>query len=373
MPDGSFLTRSSNFPPVALDDAVRDLLSRDCVVAVGVSGGKDSVACALAVNDHLDAIGHTGPRVLVHADLGKVEWKDSLPTCQRLAARIGWELIVVSRKAGGMMERWESRWAANLARYQDLSCVKIILPWSTPSMRFCTSELKVDVITRELKKLFPGQDILNVAGIRRQESAARKQKPISSPEGKLKRGGNFGLNWNAIIEWNVDEVFARIAAAGLEPHEAYKLGSSRVSCAFCIMGSLPDLTVSANCADNQEVYLRMVELEAASTFAFQGSRWLADVAPWLLPPSLKSNVALAKEKALKRHELEAMIPDHLLYTKGWPTVLPTDQEAAHLADIRNHVAALFGVENQHRTAKAILARYTDLMATLSKGQLELAF
>ncbi|WP_243751481.1 hypothetical protein [Paraburkholderia sp. BL10I2N1] len=64
------------------------LLDSDSVVAIGVSGGKDSVACALAVARHLDLIGHTGPRVLVHADLGRVEWKDSAPACDRLAARV---------------------------------------------------------------------------------------------------------------------------------------------------------------------------------------------------------------------------------------------------------------------------------------------
>ena len=37
---------------------------------------------------HLDRIGHTGPRLLIHADLGSVEWRDSLPTCERLAARL---------------------------------------------------------------------------------------------------------------------------------------------------------------------------------------------------------------------------------------------------------------------------------------------
>src|SRR3546814_9288489 len=78
-----------------------------------------------------------------------------------------------------MLARWQGRWANNLTRYQDLSCVKVILPWSTPSMRFCTSELKVAVITSALKKQYPGQDIVNVAGIRRQESPARNRMPIS--------------------------------------------------------------------------------------------------------------------------------------------------------------------------------------------------
>jgi hypothetical protein len=38
-----------------------------------------------------------------------------------------------------MLDRWEKRWQNNVSRYEDLSCVKVILPWSTPQMRFCTS------------------------------------------------------------------------------------------------------------------------------------------------------------------------------------------------------------------------------------------
>lgn len=113
---------------VTLAPEVDSLLQRNCVVAVGVSGGKDSVACALAVDRHLNSIGHTGPHLLIHADLGRVEWKDSLPSCQRLAAHIGWELVVVRHNAGDMLARWQGRWANNLVRYRDLSCVKIILP-----------------------------------------------------------------------------------------------------------------------------------------------------------------------------------------------------------------------------------------------------
>src|SRR3546814_477623 len=128
-----------------------------------------------------------------------------------------------------MLARWQGRWANNLTRYQDLSCVKVILPWSTPSMRFCTSELKVAVITSALKKQYPGQDIVNVAGIRRQESPARNRMPISAPMASLTRRGNVGVSWNAIIEWKIEEVFDTIAGAGLRLHEAYtKYGASRV-------------------------------------------------------------------------------------------------------------------------------------------------
>src|SRR4051794_5447568 len=73
---------------------IEALLAQNAPIAVGVSGGKDSVACALAVADYLRDRDFAGPKILVHADLGLVEWSDSLPACRRVAERIGWELHV---------------------------------------------------------------------------------------------------------------------------------------------------------------------------------------------------------------------------------------------------------------------------------------
>jgi len=345
------------------------LVDADAVVAIGVSGGKDSVACALAAARHLDLIGHTGPRVLVHADLGRVEWKDSAPACERLAAHLGWELLTLRRQAGDMLARWQKRWENNVTRYRELSCVRLILPWSTPSMRFCTSELKTAVITSALKKRYPEHDIVNVTGVRRQESSARSKLPVSAPLAALTRRNRVGLTWNAIIEWPVEDVFTEIAEAGLALHEAYtRYGASRVSCAFCIMSSLDDLRAAAGCADNHDLYREMVALEAASTFAFQGQRWLAGVSPDLLPPSLKTAVERAKVAALQRQAIEAEIPAHLLFTAGWPTVRPTAEEAALLARVRTRVAALVGIDVGHTTAASVAQRYDALLAVRPAAQ-----
>ena len=348
---------------VSLTPEVESLLQHNCVVAIGVSGGKDSVACALAVDCHLKSIGHSGPRLLIHADLGRVEWTYSLPSCQRLAAHIGWELVVVRRKAGDMLARWQGRWENNLARYRQLSCVKIILPWSTPALRFCTSELKVAVITSALRKRFPKSDIVNVAGIRRQESTSRSRMPVSAPMAKLERKGAAGVTWNAIIDWSLDQVLHAISESGLALHEAYtKYGSSRVSCAFCIMGSESDLLASSGCADNQDVYRQMVELEADSTFAFQGNRWLADVAPVLLSTDLRERIQEAKRKAVLRQSIEAELPAHLLFTEGWPTAMPTDGEADLIASVRLRISELLGIAAKHLDGDSVRDRYAELMA-----------
>jgi 3'-phosphoadenosine 5'-phosphosulfate sulfotransferase (PAPS reductase)/FAD synthetase len=356
---------------IAAIAALVTALADGAPVAIGVSGGKDSCAAALATIEHLDAIGHTGPRVLVHADLGdddpalSVEWTDSLPTCERLAARLGIELLVVRRAAGGMMKRWQGRWANNVRRYANLECVKIILPWSTPSMRFCTSELKSAPIAAALVKRFPGQVVISAAGIRRAESRQRSSAKTAQVNKRLchKGSGTSGLDWNPIAEWTDRDVFAYCAARGFDLHEGYaRYGMTRISCRYCIMAHKADLAASASCEDNAPIYRTMVALEIASTFAFQGAAWLADVAPHLYDAGIAYAVQRAKWRAQRREQIEARIPEHLLYTEGWPTVMPTEAEAELLAEVRREISELLGLEVQYLDAAAIIARYAELMA-----------
>ena len=360
---------------VELDATITELLAADAPCAIGCSGGKDSCAAAIATVEHLRAIGHKGPVVLVHADLGdpdpalNVEWDDSLPTCERLAAFLGVELIVTKRAAGGMMKRWIKRWQNNVKRYADLACVKIILPWSTPSMRFCTSELKSAPIAAELVRLFPGRRIISACGIRREEGKGRKESArtdaLTSKENKRltnKRAGTSGVDWNPIAAWSIADVFALCAARGFQMHEGYGLGMSRISCRFCIMQDLSDQRIAASVAANVPVLQTIVGLEIRSTFAFQGSRWLADVNAQLLDGATREAVAQAKERAAKRVLIEKRIPKHLLYTKGWPKVMPTAEEAELLCVVRREVAGLLGIEVKYTEPSKLIARYAELMA-----------
>jgi len=354
--------------------AIADLaaaLAANAVVAFGCSGGKDSVAGGLAMWEYLDSIGHSGPRILVHADLGderpelSVEWTDSLPTCQRLAERLGAELLVVRRAAGGMMKRWLGRWSNNVRRYANLECVKVILPWSTPSMRFCTSELKSAPIAAALVKRFPGQTIISATGIRRAESRQRSNAKTAQINKRLvhKGTGTTGLDWNPIAEWSERDVYAFCAARSFDLHEGYtRYGMTRISCRYCIMAQRSDLVASTTCADNVPVFHTMVGLEIISTFAFQGSSWLADIAPQLLDAETLSALAAAKQRGADRAAIEARIPAHLLYTEGWPTVMPTLAEAKLLAEVRLAVAALLGLDVKYADAASIIARYAELMA-----------
>ncbi len=347
------------------EPALEDTLRSGAAVAIGVSGGKDSCACAIAVNEYLDRITHHGPRVLIHADLGRVEWRQPLGVCHRLATRLGLELVVVERTAGDLLARWQQRWRDNVKRYADLECVKLILPWSTSGMRFCTSELKTAPICRELVKRFPGRTIVSVTGIRAQESGRRARRPIVAEQPKLvsRRNATMGCDWHPLLSWTRTEVLDYLAEKAFDLHEAYTVfGSSRVSCAFCVLASQSDLKSASSCVTNHEVYRALVALEIESTFSFQERGWLSDVAPDLLDSDTRINALAVKDKATRREFAERMIPKHLLYEAGWPHCIPTIEEAELLAEVRREVATAVGIRIGFTKPDEILRRYADLIA-----------
>ena len=338
-------------------------LAKGSPIFFGCSGGKDSQALAYRGVEHLDEIGHTGPRYLIHSHLGRVEWDDSLPVCERLSQRLGVELIIVRRQAGDMMDRWLSRWSANVARYANLECVKLILPWSTPAQRFCTSELKSSVLASAMRKRFPTGDVISAVGIRREESSTRARMPVWKQDARTMRKRGVGHTWNPLMGWTRADVLDYIRSRGDVLHRAYTVfGASRVSCSFCIMSSERDLLASASCAENQAIYREMVELEITSTFSFQGNRWLADVAPQLLSQANVQRLVEAKERAAAREAAEAELPPHLLFVKGWPTGVPTIQEARLIADVRRRVAAAVGLQINYTDGESVRARYGELVA-----------
>ena len=354
----------STFPGVETTPLLYDLVAKGAPVAIGVSGGGDSDVTAFEVMRYLDSIGHTGPRLLIHSDLGRVEWRSSLPQCERLAQCLGLELVVVRRGSGDLMDRWLQRWRKNCERYAELSCVKMILPWSTPTMRFCTSELKTDLICRDLVARFPGQTIISAAGLRRDESPNRAKSPILAVQAKLtsKTHETNGYSWHPLLAWTKQQVFDYHTFVDFPLHTAYtQYQTTRVSCCFCILGSLHDLIASAVCPENHDIYREMVNLEIASSFSFQSGQWLGDIAPHLLSSDQLAGLKLAKWRAAHRASIEQQIPAHLLYKKGWPTIMPTRAEAVELCKIRQRVAEIMQFSIQYTDPDEILNRYAELM------------
>jgi 3'-phosphoadenosine 5'-phosphosulfate sulfotransferase (PAPS reductase)/FAD synthetase len=351
---------------VDTDATVTAALADNAIVAFSVSGGKDSAAATLATNMYLDAIGHDrARRIVIHADLGRIEWETTPRHVETLAARAGLELVVVRRRAGDLIARWEQRFANGKARYQALSTYGLIGPWSSSALRFCTSELKTHVIAAELRRRFPGQTVLSVVGLRRDESRSRAMTPISRPHDATARTTSAPrlINWHPIAAWSEAQVYAWHAEQRVPLHEAYiRWSASRMGCSFCVLASLHNLETSSAVPGNRAAFDLLVDLEIASHFSFQPNRWLADVAPALLGARRLARLAHAKASAERRRQLEAGLPDGLRFQRGWPPRIPTRIEAATIAAVRVEILAQHALPNHFPSAADVIDRFAELHA-----------
>ena len=358
-------------PDVAIDGPALEAIAGGAWFAFNLSGGKDSTASAQAANALLDLLGHPRARRLaIHADLGRAEWRSTPAVVAAVAYRLGLPLVVVRRGAGDMVARWEQRFANGCRRYEDLALYHLIGPWSSASLRFCTSELKAQVIGPELARRYRGETIVSVIGLRRAESTARRGTPVSRLDTRFAKPGNASgtrmLTWYPIVDWSEPQVYACHDRHGLPLHEAYRChGSTRLSCAFCVLASGADLAAAARATSNLELYRHLVAMEASSTFSFQPGRWLADVAPHLLAPSLARDVAAAKRDAAARRTIEAAMPPALRFVKGWPPRLPTIEEAGRIALSRTSLLERHGLDNHFPDARAVRLRFAELLETKS--------
>ena len=358
---------------ITLDENIKQMLEQNAVVAAGNSGGKDSIAMSLNLTRFLDEIGHDRTqRIYIHSDLGEeIEHADSLPTIKRLSEKTGIPLVVV-KPLRPMIERWEKRWSDNAARFCQLSTVKLITPFSSNIFRFCTSESKVAPICKELKRRFPGKQIINAVGIRAEESPSRAKKPVSKINENLisKRDGTFGVDWNAIRDMKIEDVWLTHRRERFAPHEAYrKNGNSRVSCCVCVLANEREIRASMNDNRNHRAYARVVRLEIVSAFSFSQNYWLGDVCPELLDAETLAALAEAKEKAHARRLIEKEIPAELLYVKNdFPRFQPSLEQAGLIAGVRERIGARMNLPVKCTTAQTVYDRYAELLELKKKKQ-----
>lgn len=215
-----------------------DITTYDFVL-INSSGGKDSQAMLDYIVEAADAAGVSRDRLLVvHADLGRVEWAGTRELAAEQAAHYGLRFEVVSR-GQDLLDQIEARG---------------MFPSSTA--RYCTSDHKRDQVAKLLTKLAAeGRDlqgidgrpvrILNCLGLRAQESPARRKRQAFAADARATNARRHVDAWLPIHDWTVEDVWARIKASGVRFHDAYRLGMTRLSCAFCIFASRADLLISA--------------------------------------------------------------------------------------------------------------------------------
>ncbi len=221
----------------------RDMIGRGALVAVSVSGGKDSQAMTTL-------LARTVPRdqlVVVHAPLGEVEWPGTIEHIENTMPA-GVPLIFAHVASGkSLLERVEER-------------------GMFPSMRtrFCTADLKRSPIERELRRYlkahprFAGR-IVSAMGLRRDESADRARRVPWKRSDRNSRAGREWFDWLPIFDLTTDDVFRIIRDAGQSPHWVYAEGLSRCSCSLCLFSSKSDICRAAEL--RPDLYQRYAALE----------------------------------------------------------------------------------------------------------------
>lgn len=235
---------------------IADLIARGAMFVVNRSGGKDSQAMYLVLRDMV-------PRdqlLIVHADLGAVEWAGAK---EHIIATTNGEPLEVCRARRTLLQMIEERGK-----------------FPSPQQRQCTSDLKRGPITKvirhaTLRRKAEGVKawslVVNCMGMRAEESPKRAKLTAFKVSKANSKAGREWYDWLPIHDMTEREVFAKIAQAGQQPHPVYALGMSRFSCVFCIMASEDDLKTAARLAterpellNDPHLYRKYVGLERST-------------------------------------------------------------------------------------------------------------
>lgn len=242
-----------------------DLQNYD-IILINSSGGKDSQTMLREVYNMAVTQDVVGRLVVVHADLGRVEWANTKELAHAQAFYYGLPFEAIARPQGDL-----------------LAHVKERRMWPSSTTRYCTSDHKrgqVGKIITALSNSHPHSfyrkiKVLNCMGFRAEESAARaKRKPFETDH-RNSNGKRRVDTWLPIFAWTERQVWESIKAARVPHHSAYDLGMPRLSCVFCIFAPKPALVLAGR--HNPELLQEYVDLEAEIGHKFRLDTSMAEV------------------------------------------------------------------------------------------------
>lgn len=223
---------------------------KNCLFIIGLSGGKDSVVAYLEL---CEMVPHE-KIIPIHANLGVVE-HDGVIEYIKSTLLPSHELVVVQNEQHDFI---------------DMTLLRGMFP--SPKYRTCTSSLKTGPIDKYIRKITKERNVkvaFNVTGLRSEESEARSLK---SPLNKCTRlctktDKRTVYDFMPIFHYDEKMVYDKIYSSGFKPHPAYGYRgeyNDRLSCVFCIMGSVNDLRLGAEAYP--DLYHMMIALEIVIGF-----------------------------------------------------------------------------------------------------------
>ena len=223
---------------------IREFAAQGATFVVSHSGGKDSQALLL----HIAQLVPVEQIAVIHVDMKGFEWAGTEAHMRQTAMQCGIpaDRIFVRSAAKSIEDKVRDR-------------------GMFPGMqqRWCTSDLKRDVINKFIRNLTPktsGQGlVISCSGERRQESEDRSK--LKALEVNKRAGAEFRKVWTLrpILDLREDQVRDNIRRANQQLHWAYGAGMKRLSCCFCIFGSDSDFAIAAK--HNPQLLTRLAKLE----------------------------------------------------------------------------------------------------------------
>lgn len=261
---------NENHNPDTPDLAALDLNDYDWVL-ISSSAGKDSQAMLTTMVEKCAAAGVKRSRlVVVHADLGRVEWLGTKDLAERQAKHYGLRFEVVTRPQGDLLHQVE---------FQRNGL------WPSSTNRYCTSDHKrgqiLKLLTRLTNETRAAENtkrrikILDCWGIRAEESTERAKKDELSINKKGTNKKRLTHTYLPVFNFTENEVWATIKRSGVEHHRAYDLGMPRLSCCFCIYSGRDSLLIAGE--HNPELLEEYVALEKRVKFDFMYKKPLSEI------------------------------------------------------------------------------------------------
>ena len=241
------------------------------VILVNSSAGKDSQAMLTELVRRADLEGVRDRLVVVHADLGRVEWTGTKALARRQAEHYGLRFESMARPQGDLLAHIEQRGK-----------------FPSATARYCTSDHKRGQVAKVITRLV-GETIgaapwghldrpvrvLNCLGIRAQESTARAKKTPLVLDARLTNSKRTVTTWFPIFDWTTDQVWRVIRASGVEHHAAYDHGMPRLSCVFCVFAPKSALRIAGR--HNPDLLDAYVALEERIGHTFTHAMSIASV------------------------------------------------------------------------------------------------
>ena len=243
-----------------------DLASYE-VILLNSSGGKDSqdvLAETVRLAREADVLNRV---TVVHADLGRVEWEGTKELARKQAEHYGLPFIAVSRPQGDLLEHVQKRGK-----------------WPASNARYCTSDHKRGQVHKVMTALVTEVRertgikrirVLNILGIRAQESPARAKKPEFQYDKSASNGRRHVDTWYPIFHKTEEQVWASIKASGVPHHPAYDHGLPRLSCVFCVFAPRSALIRAGRL--NRELLNEYVRVEEKIGHTFRHKLPIAEV------------------------------------------------------------------------------------------------